>query len=344
MLGFAAGGVIASAALAATAGGNNAAPRSEPSGTGDATELLAPYEPIVAAAEAYRGAAAEQWVDRWEASFQQEVPEQIETVSATVRHRPVDAGGVAEMTADEQGFLRLPEPVSGPVVFEMEARAVSERACDLSVIFDGIKQGPGFQFGAHWNTRNLIWTGPTGGDGNFQSVDLPADRLITVGQWHTVRMAIEREPEPRIVASVNGHVVGVAPLHEGYDWAKRRRPMIYAYSSSIQVRRVVVGRPEVPETEPKGDEREKWREHFGERSPAEVAEAAAGLIRLLDHDRYTVREGAQRMLARMGRLAVKPMRAAWAEASPEQRWRLALLLRRLGLSPDDPAPVPYVEE
>lgn len=306
----------------------------------DATEtpqILVPYEPIADAAAAYHAVAVspEGWQTAYEFTVGGEVPEGVQPVNAEIRQRAVDGAGVMELTTESGGFAQVGEPVSGPMIIEIEARSISERQCDLSLILGGITRGPGFQFGANWNTRNLVWTGPHTGRPAFDSVELPGEKRIIPNRWHTVRMVVHRDPEPRIVASVDGEVQGTIPLEEDYDWSEPRQPMIYAYDSTIQVRRLVIHQPDASDTQAEAESEDAWREHFGDRTAEQVAETAQALIDLLDHDQYAVREGAQRMLGRMRNLALPTLRDAWDQASPEQRWRLASLMNRMGVRVDE---------
>jgi len=234
--------------------------------------------------------------------------------------------------AGGQGLLHIGPKVSGDFVVDIVAKSVSEFPCDISLFCDRIDAGPGFQFGANVNTNNKLWVGPVkprpGADAegpNAQKyVELPAEPLIVKNTWHRVQMEVR---EGQILAWVDGKLLGKAPLEDGYDPTAQRQPLVYVYSSAIQLREARI------ETLAPGAKKvsrdEAWAKAFGETKLDQVREKLQFLVDCLAHDDEATRNGAELLLKRTGELAVPALEQAAAGGMSEQKVRAGLLLRVL---------------
>jgi hypothetical protein len=244
--------------------------------------------------------------------------------------------------AGEQGLLHIGPKVSGDFVVDIVAKSVSENPCDISLFCDRIDAGPGFQFGANFNTRNKLWVGPVkpqpGGDAKGPKaqkyVELPAEPLIVKNTWHRVRMEVR---EGQILGWVDGKLVVRAPLEVAYDRTAQRQPLVYVYASAIQLREARI------ETLAPGAKKvsrdEAWAKVFGETKLDQVKEKLQFLVDCLAHDDEATRNGAELLLKRAGELAVPALEQAAANGMSEQKVRAGVLLRVLRPRPvTQPAP------
>ncbi len=212
----------------------------------------------------------------------------------------------------EAAFLPLGEKVKGDVALEIVCRSLGNRLNDLSILLDGLAAGPGFQFGGYNNGRNILRSDDV--EGNWRRLtDLPTERVIVRERWHTVRLEIVRGV---LRASVDGEALGTVECGEAYKPGVERQPLFYVYDSRAQLKRYTVQKPKTP-TAPTAAE--KARE-------AEVETKVAGLIKLLDHEEFKVRNEAQRLLSELGHRAFKQLRVAVANGTLEQRLRAREIL------------------
>ena len=226
----------------------------------------------------------------------------------------------------QNALVALGPQVAGDFSVEMVACSDSHRPCDLSLMTSAAGSvtvtapgaGPAFQFGGHYNTRNLLWT-DTGASNTWQTVELPATSLIQPRRWHTIRMEISGR---ELIGSVDGKELGRTKLSDHYDPTSTWQPLIYCYESRIVVSRLTVSRP--------GDlvraRAKAWQQAFGELTTAQVDKKIEQLIAFLDHDDSRLRDGAQRLLTEAGPFVFPALSQILQNGSFEQRLRAREIL------------------
>jgi hypothetical protein len=244
---------------------------------------------------------------------------------------------------NEQGLLAIGPKVSGDFAVQITAKAISDRPCDLSIVTDRVDAGPAFQFGAHYNTQNKLWVGPVkqnnaeeGAEPAERWIQLPAEVLIQKNVWHHVRLEVR---DGHVLASVDGRLLGKGRLSDGYDALRPRQPMVYCYSSAIELKAASI------ETVAPGAKKvapdQAWAQVFGDEPRDAVAGKVRILVDLLGDDDESVRNAAQGLLRQVGDMAVGPLESAAAEGLPEQKARAQELLRLLRPLPQtQPSPPP----
>ncbi|MHB1156743.1 MAG: hypothetical protein ACYC26_07875 [Phycisphaerales bacterium] len=223
-------------------------------------------------------------------------------------------------------LLTVGSPVTGAFAVEVRAKMVSGRPCDISIFCDGVEQGLGFQFGGYMNTRNLLWTDAKaeGQDKAYRAADLPHERLIVPGRWHTVRLVVEHDRES---GWVDGKMIGETALSAEHDAERAMTLNVYTYNNEILIDRVTVYRL----TEGGGQSAEQaWTEAFGAMSRDEVTAGLRKLGGLLDDEDWATRQAAQSLLERAGELARPVAEELEKNGTLEQRWRAKQIMRTMG--------------
>ncbi|MFW6061517.1 MAG: LamG-like jellyroll fold domain-containing protein, partial [Planctomycetota bacterium] len=160
--------------------------------------------------------------------------------------------GTMQLTGDpHHAVAMLPWDWPDDVAVEYDAKALSERPCDLSVVLSGNPSGSSFpwrggmmfQFGGHYNqgTYFLVLEQP---DKNWQAADCGA--RIEPGKWHHVR--VERL-DGVARAYIDGELVATKKLApETFDRFYGRRIGLYTFGSTGRFDnvKVYVRRPEDP--------------------------------------------------------------------------------------------------
>jgi len=228
-------------------------------------------------------------------------------------------------------LLTVGSPVKGAFAVEVRAKTMSGRPCDISIFCDGVEQGLGFQFGGYMNTRNLLWTDAKAEGQNkaYHAVDLPHERLIVPGRWHTVRLVVEHDRES---GWVDGKMIGETALSAEHDAEREMSLHVYAYNNEILIDRVTVYRL----TEGGGKTAEQaWTEAFGAMSRDEVTTKLRKLGALLDDEDWATRQAAQGLLERAGELARPVAEELEKNGTWEQRWRAKQIMRTMGVRGDE---------
>lgn len=274
----------------------------------------------------------------WRTEFRLEIGKRGEVKEATVRAPNLPAqlksrtlrystdDGLAAIVFDvsqyQQGLLEVGPEVSGEFAIEMRAKAISSRLNDLSIVCDAVGGAPGFQFGGYENTRNILTVG-TEKDGTSISKDGDASVLIQPNTWHRVRLEVRKN---EIVGLVDGRVIARSKPAAGYDFEKKRRPLIYLYASSAAIVDYRIDRP----AEEAVDVEKPWKEAFVNKTREQVMSDLTELAKLLNDPDYVTRQCAHDQLARAGTLAEEPLRAALKTSGLEGRDRARSILRLIG--------------
>jgi len=220
----------------------------------------------------------------------------------------------------EAGFLPVGPKVKDDVAIEIVCRSRADVLNDLSILFGGITNGPGFQFGGYDNTRNFLRVDDD--EGEWKRIhELPGEPVIERDRWHTVRLELV---SGWAHGFVDGKKLGEAELIEPVLLETERQPIFYIYNSLAEVRKLVIQKP-----------KEKLAAKSA-RSPAEQAALdtkIAELIKLLDDEDHKIRTGASDVLKLYGHHAHKQLRATAVNGTVEQRFRARELL---GLPEGDP--------
>jgi hypothetical protein len=226
----------------------------------------------------------------------------------------VDGTTVLKFDAEkcEAAFLPVGPKVRGDVAIEFVCRSTSERLNDLSIILDGLVEGPGFQFGGYNNTRNILRGDDLEGDWK-RLVDLPATTLIRRDQWHTVRLEIVKG---LLRAYVDGKKLGELECGEAYRPEVERQPLFYIYDSIAHLKSITFQKAKGSEPAPANDAGKA----------AELKAKVTGLVGLLDHEDFKIRSGAQELLKQLGSRAFPQLRTALKDGTPEQRARAREIL------------------
>ncbi len=253
------------------------------------------------------------------------------------------------------GLLKFGPKITGDFVIEIVGKAVSDQPCDISIALDKNDAGPGFQFGANYNTRNKLWIGPSKvaadaqpnaqpnpqpnrqpnvlpvAAGEEQFVELGNDVLIAKNTWHRVRLEVREG-----VASgfVDGRLLGKSKLADGFDPRQERQPMAYVYSSSLELKemKVEARAPDAAKADPAG----AWKKSYGELTPREVRRQIDRVVECLGDEDYAVRDGAQSLLRRIGAQSIPSLEAAIADGEPETQARAKELMK--AIRPPDKQP------
>jgi hypothetical protein len=261
-------------------------------------------------------------------------------------------------------LLAFGPPVTGDFRAEFEAKIVSDKVCDLSLVCNGVGKGPGLQFGTQDNTRNFLWPGQPGagadpnnpngpavnaarvriqifGPGGAGAaagapagaVELPKDRLILRRSWHQVRLEISNGS---VSAYVDGRLVGNASLAPGFDRTAPQRAMLFTNGCKVIVADARVEQYKANLNRP--GLAEAWPTVFGELTQDQVDARIAELIPCLNDADAAVREAAEKLLARVGHLAEGPLEKAAGHrgTAPEARRRADGLLKALREQPTAP--------
>lgn len=289
---------------------------------------LARYPTLISACADYQQRLAQAgWQTVTDEDFQQGLPDgwravETDNVTATVELRQVDGQPVVALVApaNGSGLLQAGRKVAGALAIEIEALADTDRPCDISLFLDGIGQGPAFQFGALRNTRNILYVDQAGTT-THRAVDLDRHPRIRPRTWHRVRLTIH---DGAVAGWVDDQLVGRQQLSADYDLARPRQPLVYTFDAPLLIRRLKVQhfRPNTLAAA----QTAAWQAAFGARTDAEVRADLDRLVELLDHERYAVREGAQRLLERAGALAEPGLRAARLQGTVEQQIRAREIL------------------
>lgn len=274
----------------------------------------------------------------WQTEYRLEIGKRGEVKEATVRapalpvpqmaqtlRRATDDGQAAiifDVSQYQQGLLEVGPEVSGEFAIEMRAKAISSRLNDLSIVCDAVGGAPGFQFGGYENTRNILTIG-TEKDGSSISMDGDPSVLIQPNTWHRVRLEVRKN---EIVGLVDGRVIARSKPAAGYDFEKKRRPLIYLYASSAAIVDYRIDRP----AEEVVDVEKPWKDAFVHRTREQVMSDLTELAKLLNDADYVTRQCAHDQLARAGTLAEEPLRAALKTGGLEGRDRARSILRLLG--------------
>lgn len=230
---------------------------------------------------------------------------------------------------ESHGLLAMGKPVHGDIFVQYTAKAIGGKICDLSIMFDGVRQGPGFQFGAYSNTRNVVWCGLTKQpDGTVQAIPghVATEPAIVQNQWYTIRMQI-------IGGTMAGWIderpfgLGMAANANMYDRNKPMQPMIYTWNTTIAIKDIKVWQYETDLQ--KIDNQQAWAKAFGSTGKITVTEQLSKLIAALGDDDEMTRTAAQVLLRRSGALAVPPLREIAQAGTPEQQSRARDLLKLL---------------
>lgn len=251
-----------------------------------------------------------------------------------------DGRGVLQAAVHDKraGWLAVGEPVAGDMQIELVARSMSDRPCDLSVFAGRIGHGPGFQFGAWHNRRNLLWisrspresiteSAPASPDDHdaartFHAVDLANQPLIVPQQWHTIRMTLR---SGWVTAEVDGRVLARRRLGWAYDDQRPLQPFVYVFATAAEIDRVTVRRLDAS-----ADAADRaWEQAFGDRTRQMVTQQTMELAELLGHPDWAVRDAAQRLLGDLGALGAPAVEQFLRTGDLEQRHRCRQLLDRM---------------
>ncbi len=239
-----------------------------------------------------------------------------------------DEGGVLRFNAAgyEQGLLKIGPVVSGEFAVEMKIRAIAGQLCDLSFICDGVGQSPAFQFGGYGNSRNRLAVGE-GENARSQMIESTDEPHIVQNQWYRVRLEVTKK---EMIGYVDGQAIVRGKATEKYDFTKSRQPLVYVYSTSAEIADYRVERP-APNAEA-ADVEKAWKEAFVNKTREQVIADMTELTKLLADSDFATRQGAHDLLARAGKIAADPLKAA-AKAGPlEKRERARSLLLKLGIT------------
>jgi len=293
-------------------------------------EAVRPFLAVVERCEAYdRLTGNSGWRVAFETGFaaaKTQVASPNPQTTVAVDRVSTDGRDVLRVTAPRgQGMVDIDQQVSGDFAIEIVARTTSPSLCDISVLTNGWGQGPAFQFGGYNNQRNILWSDDrVNADQPFNPVDLEKAKRIERYRWHVVRMEVVGR---QLRGYVDGELLGMARLTDEYDRARPLRPILYTYSSVIEVDSLTIERP----IERKVDDLDRaWAEVFGQTDRATVRRQLADLGDLLDSDDYDSRVAAQRLLIRAGALGHEVVLRLAEHGSAEQRWRAVEIGRRTG--------------
>lgn len=211
----------------------------------------------------------------------------------------------------EAALLPVGPKVKDNVAIEIVCRSTGNRLNDLSLLLGGL-DGPGFQFGGYNNSRNLLRADDE--EGNWKRVEeLPAEPLLERDRWYTVRLELVGR---HLRGFVDGKKLGEVELQNPALLQTERQPVFYIYDSLAQVRRYTVQKPKTAVPANAADAARQ----------AEIEAKVAGLIALLDHQEYKVRNGAQELLKTLGHHARIQLRAVLDKGTTEQQLRARELL------------------
>ncbi len=304
---------------------------------GDWPDLVQPYLALVRGAAAYeslryqwRVVCDEPFDDRPDRTWR--VPDG-EPMAAVVPQQ-LDGRSVVVFQTDGKraGWIAVGEPVGGDYSIELVGCTLAPadvEPCDLSVFAGRIGHGPGVQFGAWFNKRNLLWVAPTRHSQSerhghaarpYVEIDVPASRLIERGRWHRVRMEVT---DGRISGFVDDELIGASPLGRRHDRDELRQPYVYLYGTTAAIDRVVV-RQRGPVV---GDADDRlFDQCFAGRSRQEVSSAIGELADLLNHESWPVRDAAQRLLTLLGPHAQPSLQRLADAGTLEQQHRARRIL------------------
>jgi len=242
-----------------------------------------------------------------------------------------DEAGVLIFQPPMNGYLKFGPKVRGECAIEMEAQCPNDNPADLSILCDGIAKGPGFQFGAYGNTRNLLWrqdpdmvkaAAPPWNPQTAVITDVAPDAHITSKQWYCVRLEVRRN---KVRGLVDGKVLGELPQLY-FDPNIEYQPIIYGAGSTTKIRAVrVYTLGHVPPEQAAI----VWSRTFGNQQAADVQKQITDLADLLDDPDEQVRDMSQTCLASIGELALPVLGKLVKDGSPEQQQRAQVLLDAL---------------
>ena len=221
--------------------------------------------------------------------------------------------------------------LDGPGAIEMRAKSLSASPCDLSLFLGDAGTSAGFQFGGWVNTRNLLKVPQMQQDpktGKWKAVratqqQLPHPPRIVTDQWHVVRLELVAG---KMRALVDGQLLGEAELPPQFDFESAGDARGYWWATEVVFDWIRVERARNEELDI-----DAVKQAFGDITPEQIDKKIRQLIGYLDSDLYEVRQGAQEILVRAGRLAVEPLKEAARDGSVEQQLRATQLLKRLNL-------------
>jgi hypothetical protein len=253
---------------------------------------------------------------------------------ALAEQRQIDGRNVTVFQTDGKraGWIAVGEPVRGDFSIELVGRSMpdaDQQPCDLSVFAGRLGYGPGFQFGAWFNKRNLMWVsrsrpGETGQDGQpgrrYREIDLPTDRLIDQQRWHRVRLDIG---DGMAMAFVDDELLRAVPLGRMFDASEPLQPHLYIYGTTAAIDRVTV---RVRGPLAAEDDDRLFVRCFAGRTRHEVLKDVERVVDLLGHADWPVRDAAHQLLERLGPLGHPALERIAREGTLEQRYRARRIL------------------
>ncbi|MEI8197588.1 MAG: hypothetical protein WCI73_16965, partial [Phycisphaerae bacterium] len=233
------------------------------------------------------------------------------------------------LQADDRCYATLDHKLTGPVGIRYEARSEPDRpACDLSVrMIYGTAQAT-LQFGAHYNTENLLAQSGANEMSNL------GGNLITPGKWHTVECSIGPNG---IRGVIDGRTIVTTPLQSPLDEKTPVQIAFYVFQSTGTFRSVELGQ-HVPIDEVKRD----WKDIFGQVTEDQLKQIAVAAAPHLGDDDYKTRKRADDLLLLLRPLSNEAILEALKSPDPEAKSRATRLAAKAGLLTRTTQPGPQV--
>lgn len=226
-------------------------------------------------------------------------------------------------------FVPVGPKLKGEFAIEMVARATVANV-PLSIMLDEPRGvGPGFQFSTRNDEQHFLWvpTPAPNPQSAFRSLRLGTEPRQEANRRYTVRLEVRKTG---ITGYIDGKRIGSSQAMDAYDWARLRQPHVMTVLHPIVVESFRIETPApTPADHQAADVKEQWKRLFGDATADQVAKRIRPLVGMLDHESWTIRETAGRMLRDAGELAVPALRQAVGRGSAELDYRVELLLRAL---------------
>ncbi len=277
--------------------------------------------------EAFDRKEADRWNVPPEEAQPQAGPRLRASVTPKVTAETIDQRecAVLDSTGIPSAYQRFGPAVNDDFAIEFVGQPIGDSLCELSILCNGLSRGPGFQFGAMNNTRNVLWYWA---DTPIpKSMPLPNTPLIEKGRWYTVRLEVKNG---MVRGLVDGKLIGESK--SAARPGKTYRASMYCRGNKIAVDSIRIEstiRRALPDQR---DVDKVFRETFKDQSLEQVKQQIAKLIELLEDQKFPVRDSAGKMLRSVGTLAEPLLREVAESGLPESSARANEILNDIQAS------------